>query len=80
MIEGNDGGATVSSDGGAELDDHRQPGDRAVLPRDRGRPVPVPRLRRARDNSTVGIASRTTGVGIGESDWYDVGGWARAAT
>src|SRR2546430_6359897 len=26
------------------------------------------------DNSTVCIAARTDGIGIGEKDWYDVGG------
>jgi len=74
MIEGNDGGATVSFDGGANW---TTIGNQAtaqfyhVIADDQ---FPYHLYGAQQDNSTVGIASRTTGVGIGESDWYDVGG------
>ena len=47
MIDGNDGGATITDRRRQDLDARRQPADRAVLPRHHRRPVPVPRLRRA---------------------------------
>ena len=47
MIEGNDGGACVTFNGGAVVVDHLQPADRAVLPRVRRRPAAVPDLRLA---------------------------------
>ena len=45
MIEGNDGGACVSFNGGQSWSTHLQPADRAVLSRVRRRPAPLPDLR-----------------------------------
>ena len=47
MIEGNDGGAYVSFNGGAILVDDLQPADRAVLSHRHRQPVSLPRLRHA---------------------------------
>jgi photosystem II stability/assembly factor-like uncharacterized protein len=74
MINGNDGGACVSFNGGktwssqmnqptAEF--YRVATDNQFLYRVYGA---------QQDNSTVSIASRTDKEGISEQDWYDVGG------
>ena len=47
LINGNDGGATVSTDRRRDLDQHLQPADRAVLSRHQRQPFPVLHLRRA---------------------------------
>src|SRR5260370_7602986 len=74
MINGNDGGATVSQNGGATwTTEDNQPTAQFyhVLA-----PTHFPyRLCGAQqDNTTVCIASRTEGLGITDKDWYDVGG------
>jgi photosystem II stability/assembly factor-like uncharacterized protein len=74
MIEGNDGGATVSLDGGANwTSQDNQPTAQFyhVVADDR---FPYHVYGAQQDNSTVAIASRTSGAGIGPADWYDVGG------
>jgi len=74
MINGNDGGACISLNGGktwstqmnqptAEF--YRVATDSQFLYRVYGA---------QQDNTTVSIASRTTREGIGEQDWYEVGG------
>jgi photosystem II stability/assembly factor-like uncharacterized protein len=74
MIEANDGGANVSSDGGrtwSSIDN--QPTAqfyRVALDQD----FPYHLYGAQQDSSTVRIASRTSGGGITEQDWYDVGG------
>ena len=74
MIEGNDGGANVSNDGGRTWSSiMNQPTAqfyRVALDND----FPYNIYGAQQDNSTVRIASRTAGGGITESDWYDVGG------
>jgi photosystem II stability/assembly factor-like uncharacterized protein len=73
MIESNDGGANVSFNGGRSWTDQDQPTAqfyRVALDND----FPYNVYGAQQDNSTVRIASRTTDVGIGTSDWYDVGG------
>ena len=73
MIESNDGGANVSFNGGRSWSDQDQPTAqfyRVALDND----FPYNVYGAQQDNSTVRIASRTTDVGIGTSDWYDVGG------
>jgi len=73
MIEGNDGGAAVSENGGRTWTEEDMPTAQfyhVVL--DSNFPYRI--YGAQQDNSTVGIASRTTGFGITREDWYDVGG------
>ena len=74
MVQGNDGGANVSFDGGANWTrQDNQPTAQFyhAIADDR---FPYHVYGAQQDNSTVAIASRTSGVGIGPADWYDVGG------
>ncbi len=74
MIESNDGGATVTTDGGVTWtgEDNQPTAQFYHVVTDDGFPY---RLYGAQqDNTTVSIASRTRGFGIGAADWYDVGG------
>jgi photosystem II stability/assembly factor-like uncharacterized protein len=74
MIEANDGGATVTLDGGktwSSIDN--QPTAqfyRVALDTD----YPYHAYGAQQDNTTVRIATRAAGVGISDRDWYDVGG------
>ena len=74
MIEGNDGGATITSDGGRTWSSvMNQPTAqfyRVALDND----FPYHIYGAQQDNTTVRTASRTAGGGITEADWYDVGG------
>ncbi len=74
MIEGNDGGATITNDGVRWSTQDNQPTAqfyRVALDQD----FPYHVYGAQQDNSTVRIASRTTsGGGITDRDWYDVGG------
>jgi photosystem II stability/assembly factor-like uncharacterized protein len=74
MIEGNDGGATVSNDGGRTWSSiMNQPTAqfyRVALDND----FPYNIYGAQQDNTTVRTASRTSAAGISERDWYDVGG------
>ena len=73
MIEGNDGGANVSTDGGKSWTEEDQPTAqfyRVALDND----FPYNIYGAQQDNSTVKIASRTGDFGITDKDWYDVGG------
>jgi photosystem II stability/assembly factor-like uncharacterized protein len=74
MIEGNDGGAIVSNDGGRSWSSlMNQPTAqfyRVTLDND----FPYNIYGAQQDNTTVRTASRTAGIGITERDWYDVGG------
>ena len=74
MIESNDGGVNVSTNGGKTWTaQNRQPTAqfyRVALDED----FPYHAYGAQQDNSTVKIATRSHGGGIGESDWYDVGG------
>ncbi len=74
MIESNDGGANITSDGGHTWSSiMNQPTAqfyRVALDND----FPYHIYGAQQDNSTVRIDSRTAGFGITESDWYDVGG------
>jgi photosystem II stability/assembly factor-like uncharacterized protein len=74
MVNGNDGGATVSLDGGASWStEGNQPTAQFYhVIATTHRPYKV--CGAQQDNSTVCIASRTDGATIGERDWYDVGG------
>ncbi len=74
MIESNDGGANITTDGGRTWSTvMNQPTAqfyRVALDND----FPYNLYGAQQDNSTVRIASRTAGFGITERDWYDVGG------
>jgi len=74
MVEGNDGGANVSFDGGRSWTAQNQPTAqfyRVITDND----FPYNIYGAQQDNSTVRIASRGTGFGgITERDWYPVGG------
>ena len=74
MIESNDGGANISTNGGRTWStENNQPTAqfyRVALDND----FPYHVYGAQQDNSTVRIASRGTQGGIGERDWYDVGG------
>lgn len=74
MIEGNDGGATITSDGGhtwsSVMNQPTAQFYRVALDND----FPYHIYGAQQDNSTVRTASRTASGGITEADWYDVGG------
>ena len=73
MIEGNDGGANVSTNGGKAWTDQKQPTAqiyRVTLDDD----FPYNIYGAQQDNSTIRIASRSNGYAITENNWYDVGG------
>jgi photosystem II stability/assembly factor-like uncharacterized protein len=74
MINGNDGGATISVNGGetwTSLDNQPTAQFYRVITDNQ---VPYRIYGAQQDNTTVSIASRTDGPGIRETDWYDVGG------
>jgi photosystem II stability/assembly factor-like uncharacterized protein len=73
MVEGNDGGANVSFNGGrswTEQDQATAQFYRVTIDND----FPYNIYGAQQDNSTVRIASRTSEGGITERDWWDVGG------
>ncbi len=73
MIESNDGGANVSFNGGRSWTEQDQPTAqfyRVTIDND----FPYNVYGAQQDNSTMRIASRTTGNSIGTSNWFDVGG------
>ncbi len=74
MIEGNDGGAIVSTSGGADWSSvNNQPTAqfyRVALDDD----FPYNAYGAQQDNTTVKIATRSSSGGIGEREWYPVGG------
>ena len=74
MINGNDGGACVSVDGGASWSsqDNQPTAQFYHVVADNSFPYRV--LGSQQDNSSVSIPSRTTGYGIEREDWFDVGG------
>jgi photosystem II stability/assembly factor-like uncharacterized protein len=73
MVEGNDGGANVSFNGGRTWTEQDQPTAqfyRVALDND----FPYNVYGAQQDNSTISIRSRTEDFGIGEESWHDVGG------
>ena len=74
MIDGDDGGGDVSFDGGLSWSsENNQPTAQFyTVSTDNGFPYHV--YGAQQDNSTVGIASRTSGPGIDVPDWFEVGG------
>ncbi len=74
MVMGDDGGTSVSLDGGISWSGQEtQPTAQFyhVITDDQ---FPYHVYGAQQDNSTVGIASRTRGFGIGPNDWFQVGG------
>ena len=74
MILANDGGATVSQDGGSSwsTQDNQPTGQFYRVNTDQNFPYRV--YGGQQDSTTVGIASATAGGGITARDWYPVGG------
>ncbi|MFI5251358.1 MAG: glycosyl hydrolase [Bacteroidota bacterium] len=73
MITGDDGGAAVSYNGGQQWTEENVPTAQFYhVVVDSQFPFKV--YGAQQDNSTIAIPSRTTGFGIGKSDWYGVGG------
>ncbi len=73
MVNGNDGGGTVSLNNGASWSEEDQPTAqfyRVITDND----FPYNIYGAQQDNSTVRIASRSDGFAITESDWFAVGG------
>ncbi len=74
MIESNDGGATVTLDGGKSWStvDNQPTAQfyRVALDND----FPYHAYGAQQDNTTVRTATRAAGTGITDKDWYDVGG------
>jgi photosystem II stability/assembly factor-like uncharacterized protein len=74
LINGNDGGATISTDGGQSWTSvYNQPTAQFYHVSTDNR-FPYYIYGAQQDNSTVGIASASPEGGIDRSDWYDVGG------
>src|SRR5206468_3456790 len=74
MVNGSDGGAAVTFDGGrawSSLDNQPTAQFYAVIT---DSSVPYRIYGSQQDNTTVSIASRTNGAGITASDWHPVGG------
>lgn len=74
MVHGSDGGASVTFNGGrawSSLDNQPTAQFYAVIT---DSSVPYRIYGSQQDNSTVSIASRTSGAGITEADWHPVGG------
>ena len=74
MINSNDGGATISFNGGRvwSTQDNQPTAQFYRVLADNDFPYNV--YGAQQDNSTVRIPSRTTSFGIDKTDWYDVGG------
>ncbi len=73
MVEGNDGGASVTYNGGKTWTEETMPTGQfyhVALDND----FPSHLYGAQQDNSTVRIASRTTGFGIDRTSWHSVGG------
>jgi photosystem II stability/assembly factor-like uncharacterized protein len=74
LINGNDGGATISTDGGQHWTTlYNQPTAQFYHVTTDNR-FPYYIYGAQQDNSTVGIASASVEGGIDRADWYDVGG------
>ena len=74
MVDGNDGGAIVTFNGGKSWSTvlNQPTAQIYTVSADNGFPYHV--YGAQQDNTTLGIASRTSGPGIGLTDWYEVGG------
>ena len=81
LINGNDGGATISTDGAKTswtTQDNQPTAQFYHVTTDNRFPYYI--YGAQQDNSTVGIASASAEGGIDRADWYDVGGGTKVAT
>ncbi len=74
MINGNDGGAAISSNGGRTWTTQLNQPTAQFYHVITDQQFPYRVYGAQQDSSTVSIASRTNGRGIDQSDWYQVGG------
>jgi len=74
MINGNDGGATITFDGGATWSSLANQPTAQFYRVSTDNQVPFRVYGGQQDNTTVGIASRSLYAGIGAEDHFDVGG------
>ena len=74
MIDGDDGGGDVSFDGGKSWSSEMNQATAQFYTVSTDNAFPYHVYGAQQDNSTVGIASRTSGPGIDISDWFEVGG------
>ena len=74
MINSNDGGATISHDGGKSWTTQGNQPTAQFYHVATDNAVPYRMYGAQQDNSTVAIASRSDGGAIDETDWYAVGG------
>jgi photosystem II stability/assembly factor-like uncharacterized protein len=74
LIEGNDGGATISLDGGAHWSTESNEPTAQIYHVATDDQVPYRVYGAQQDRGTYSIASATNGGGISDQDWYDVAG------
>lgn len=74
MIDGDDGGADISFDGGKSWSSEMNQPTGQFYTVDTDNDFPYRVYGAQQDNTTVSIASRTGGPGIDVTDWYEVGG------
>ena len=74
MIEGNDGGACITFNGGESWSSIYNQPTAEFYHVTTDNQVPYHVYGAQQDNSTIGVASRSSMAGITESDWYEVGG------
>lgn len=80
MINANDGGANVSQNGGASWSTQRNQPTAQFYRVNTDNRFPYYVYGGQQDNSSVAIASRSFGAGIGWKDWHSVGGCESAYT
>jgi photosystem II stability/assembly factor-like uncharacterized protein len=74
MIDGDDGGADISFDGGKSWSSEMNQATAQFYTVSTDNDFPYHVYGAQQDNTTVAIASRTGGSGIEVTDWYEVGG------
>ena len=74
MIDGDDGGADISFDGGKSWSSEMNQATAQFYAVSTDNDFPYHVYGAQQDNTTVAIASRTSGSGIAVTDWYEVGG------
>ncbi|HUZ01858.1 MAG TPA: glycosyl hydrolase, partial [Thermomicrobiaceae bacterium] len=74
MIEGNDGGATVSLNGGRTWSNIYNQPTAEFYHVTTDNQVPYRVYGAQQDNTTISVASRSNLAGITRSDWFDIGG------
>jgi len=74
MIDGDDGGGDVSFDGGKTWSSEMNQATAQFYTVSTDNAFPYHVYGAQQDNTTVGIASRTSGLGIDVPDWFEAGG------